>query len=144
MKIYEHEIFNILTGKISGAINRSLLKAFAAEQITVTTEQWSVLACLWNKDKVTQQALCDLTQKDKPSMTRLIDKLENAKLVVRVSAPSDRRINLIHLTDLGAAMKKKTTRIVESLVEKSLNNVSDKEVRLGREILLKIMKNLEI
>lgn len=143
MKIYEHEIFNILTGKISGAINRSLLKAFAAEQITVTTEQWSVLACLWNKDKVTQQALCDLTQKDKPSMTRLIDKLENAKLVVRVSAPSDRRINLIHLTDLGAAMKEKTTRIVESLVEKSLNNVSDKEVRLGREILLKIMKNLE-
>lgn len=143
MKVQEHEIFDILTGKVSGAINRTLLKAFAREKIGITTEQWSVLSCLWNKDKVTQQTICDLTRKDKPSMTRLIDNLEKRNLVVRVSDPSDRRINLIHLTTEGAALKQKTTEVVQSVVDKALNTISDKELSLGREILLKIMRNLD-
>ena len=44
MKVQEHEIFDILTGKVSGAINRTLLKAFAQEGIGITTEHWSVLS----------------------------------------------------------------------------------------------------
>ena len=75
MQVQEREVFSILTGKISTAINRALLRAFAQEDLHITTEQWTVLSCLWNEDKVTQRELCDLTSKDKPSMTRLIDNL---------------------------------------------------------------------
>lgn len=142
MKVQEHEIFDILTGKVSGAINRTLLKAFAQEGIGITTEQWSVLSCLWNQDKITQQAICDLTRKDKPSMTRLIDNLEKRNLVVRVSDSSDRRINLIHLTKEGVGLKQKTTDVVQKIVDKSLNNITEKELSLGRDVLLRIMKNL--
>jgi DNA-binding MarR family transcriptional regulator len=85
------------------------------EGIDITTEQWSVLACLWEKDKVTQQALCTLTAKDKPSMTRLIDKLEKRNLVTRVSDNNDRRINLIHLTDAGLALQQRATQIVHQV-----------------------------
>ena len=69
VQIEEDEVFSILTGKISTAINRTFLRSFAQEGIDITTEQWSVLACLWKKDSVTQQTLCMLTSKDKPSMT---------------------------------------------------------------------------
>ena len=84
-QLQNDEVFDILVGKISTAINRAFLRSFAAEGIEITTEQWSVLACLWNKDKVTQQTLCTLTAKDKPSMTRLIDKLELIKFTVKYS-----------------------------------------------------------
>ena len=81
--IQNDELFDILIGKVSSAINRTFLRAFANEGIEITIEQWSVMACLWKNDGVTQQDLCNLTSKDKPSMTRLIDKLERRKLVTR-------------------------------------------------------------
>lgn len=141
--IEEYEVFDILTGKISGAINRTLLRAFAAENIEITTEQWSVLACLWHKDKVSQQTLCDLTRKDKPSMTRLIDNLEKLKLVVRVPDANDRRKKLIHLREKGANLKIRTGGVVQRTIEKALHNVSPEELSVGRAVLKKIMKNLE-
>ena len=76
-------------------------------------------------------------------MTRLIDNLERHHLVVRVSDASDRRINLIHLTELGAEMQEKTTRIVEGVVNKALDGISDEELARSREVLLHIMKNLD-
>lgn len=141
--LHNDEVFTILTGKISNAINRTFLRAFAAEGIDITTEQWSVLACLWNKDKVTQQNLCSLTSKDKPSMTRLIDNLEKRNLVTRVSDHMDRRINLIHLTAAGAKLQNKATEIVQNIALKTLKNISDEELELSRNVLRKIMSNLE-
>lgn len=140
--IQNEEIFDILVGKISGAINRAFLRAFAAEGIDITTEQWSVMVCLWKKDKVTQQTLCDLTTKDKPSMTRLIDKLEKNRLVARVADLNDRRINLIHLTEGGMKLQSKATEIVMSITQQALQNISADELNTSRNVLKKILSNL--
>lgn len=143
MQVKEREVFSILTGKISSTINRALLRAFAKEGLNITTEQWTVLACLWKRDKVTQRELCDLTRKDKPSMTRLIDNLERNKMVVRVSHATDRRVNLINLTQFGASLHKKVTNVVQSVVDKSLTDVSAEEIVIARTVLNKIINNLD-
>ena len=142
-QLQNDEIFKILVGKISTAINRTFLRAFANEGMEITTEQWSVLACLWQKDKVTQQKLCDITAKDKPSMTRLIDKLEKRNLVTRVSDHNDRRINLIHLTVAGSALQQKATEIVQMVATKTLNDITESELNTSRIVLKKIMANLK-
>lgn len=142
IQLQNDEVFDILVGKISTAINRTFLRTFAAEGIDITTEQWSVLACLWKEDKVTQQTLCRLTSKDKPSMTRLIDKLEKGNLVTRVSDHNDRRTNLIHLTTTGINLKNKATALVQIITEKTLNNITDEELNTCRSVLKKIMSNL--
>jgi len=142
-QLHTDEVFTILTGKISTAINRTFLRAFALEGVDITTEQWSILACLWQKDRVTQQALCSLTLKDKPSMTRLIDNLEKRNLVIRVSDHTDRRINLIHLTDTGFALQAKATEIVQKIASRTLNKITDEELNVCRSVLKKIMANLQ-
>lgn len=142
-QLHTDEVFTILTGKISTAINRTFLRAFALEGVDITTEQWSILACLWQKDRVTQQALCSLTLKDKPSMTRLIDNLEKRNLVIRVSDHTDRRINLIHLTDTGFALQAKATEIVQKIASRTLNKITDEELNVCRSVLKKIMTNLQ-
>jgi len=142
LHLQNDELFDILVGKISGTINRTFLRTFSAAGIDISFEQWTVLACLWNKDKVTQQTLCSLTAKDKPSMTRLIDKLEKHNLVTRVSDHNDRRINLIHLTNNGIALQQKATELVEKIVCKALNNITDEELTISRGVLKKIMTNL--
>ena len=142
LHLQNNELFDILVGKISGTINRTFLRTFTAAGIDISIEQWTVLACLWNKDKVTQQTLCSLTAKDKPSMTRLIDKLEKHNLVTRVSDHNDRRINLIHLTNNGIALQQKATELVEKIVCKALNNITEEELTISRGVLKKIMTNL--
>ncbi|MDD2243437.1 MAG: MarR family transcriptional regulator [Dysgonamonadaceae bacterium] len=144
IKVTEREIFDILSGKISRAINRTVLKAFSQEGIDITTEQWTVLSCLWNKDKIIQQEICDLTQKDKPSVTRLIDNLEKKNLVRRVLDSSDRRNNLIHLTSRGISLKQKTTEVVNGIVNHALKDISDNELISAKEVLLRIMYNLNL
>lgn len=142
-QLHTDEVFTILTGKISTAINRTFLRAFALEGVDITTEQWSILACLWKKDRVTQQTLCGLTLKDKPSMTRLIDNLEKRNLVIRVADSKDRRINLIHLTESGMALQTKATEIVQKIASKTLDKISDEELNVCRSVLKKIMTNLQ-
>ncbi len=143
MQVNEREVFSILTGKISSTINRALLRAFSQEDLHITTEQWSILSCLWKEDKVTQSDLCDLTRKDKPSMTRLIDNLQRSKIVVRVPHATDRRVNLIHLTQYGASLREKVTAVVQSVVDKALKDVSESEIMVARTILNKIIANLD-
>lgn len=143
MQVNEQEVFDILTGKISSTINKALLRAFAEEDLNITTEQWTVLSCLWKEDRVTQQELCDLTRKDKPSMTRLIDNLQRSKLVVRVPHATDRRVNLIHLTQYGASLRERVPSIVHRVVDKALSNITEEEVIISRNVLNKIITNLD-
>lgn len=143
MQVNEQEVFSILTGKISSTINRALLRAFSQEELHITTEQWSVLSCLWKEDRVTQSDLCDLTRKDKPSMTRLIDNLQRSKIVVRVPHATDRRVNLIHLTQYGASLREKVGVVVQSVVDKALENISESEVTVARTVLNQIIANLD-
>ena len=60
-------IFAILNGKVFAAINRKLQRNFNRSGLGITPEQWTVLFYLSQQDMVTQQALCDMVYKDKPS-----------------------------------------------------------------------------
>lgn len=100
-------IFAILNGKVSAAINRKLSRNFRLNGIEITPEQWTVLLFLWEKDGVAQQELCNITFKDKPSITRLINNMEKQNLVVRKPNIKDKRTNLIHLTETGKKLKEK-------------------------------------
>lgn len=137
------ELFLVLTGKISSAINRAVLRGFAMSDINITTEQWTVMACLWKEDKVTQQKLCDLTSKDKPSITRLIDNLEKRNLVIRVSDAKDRRINLIHLTSKGEQLQSRAMERIQKIAEMALSGIEETELNISKNVLKKIIGNLQ-
>ena len=70
-----------LNGRVSAAINRALGRKLKKNGIPLTPEQWAIMDVLWEHDNVTQKYLCEMTCKDKPSMTRLIDNLVKMKLI---------------------------------------------------------------
>ena len=134
-------IFAILNGKVSAAINRKLYRNFRQNNLEITPEQWTVLLFLWEKDGVTQQELCYATFKDKPSMTRLIDNMERMHLVVRTSDKSDRRINLIHLTQTGRELEERTRFIANRTLKEALYGLTVEELRVSQNVLRKIFTN---
>lgn len=141
-EIYKEELFSLLNGKISMLINRYLQNRLKAANIHITVEQWTVLACLWKKDKITQQALSDITYRDKTSMTRLIDNIEKNGLVVRVPDTSDRRANLIFLTQKGTDTVRQATNIIDEAVDETLKQIPDEAIETCRDVLNKILRNI--
>jgi DNA-binding MarR family transcriptional regulator len=142
IKIHQDELFSILRSEVSTAIDQMFCMAFAHEKIKITNEQLLVMICLWEKDRVTQQTLCNQTHMNKPSMTRLIDKLEKDKLTRRVSDRGDRRINLICLTELGIALESKASGIIHQIIEISLKNITEDEFDIFRIVFKKIVLNV--
>lgn len=69
----------------------------------ITYEMFQVLLYLWSKNDVNQQDIADAIQKNKASITPLVDNLCKRGLVTRTLNPNDRRNNLISLTPKGKA-----------------------------------------
>ena len=136
------ELYSFITGKASTAIARRLQKNFKQFGIEITIEQWSVLYHLWKEDGKSQQQLCDATFRDKPSITRLVDNLEKSKLVKRVAAKNDRRINLIYLTAEAKNLQEKTMSVANQTLNEALEGVSNVDIEVAKDVLQKVYDNL--
>ena len=136
------ELYSFITGKASTAIARRLQKNFKQAGIEITIEQWSVLYHLWKEDGRSQQQLCEATFRDKPSITRLVDNLEKAKMVKRVAAKNDRRINLIFLTKEAQDLQEETMRVANQTLNEALEGVKKEEVEIAKAVLQKVYDNL--
>lgn len=136
------ELYSFISGKASTAIARRLQKNFKQAGIDITIEQWSVLNQLWKEDGRSQQQLCDATFRDKPSITRLVDNLEKAKLVKRVAAKNDRRINLIFLTKEAENLQDLTMNVANQTLNEALVGVKQDDLEIAKEVLQKVYDNL--
>lgn len=134
-------IYATLNGKVSAAIYQQLQSDFIKNNISITPDQWTVLICLWEKDGVKQQDLCDATFKDKPSMTRLLDNMEEQHLVVRISQKKDRRTNLIYLTKTGRDMEEPIRKITAQTLETALKDVTKDELTICQKVMKQIFIN---
>jgi DNA-binding MarR family transcriptional regulator len=137
------ELYSFMTGMASTAIARRLQKNFKQEGIEITIEQWSVLYHLWKKDGMSQQELCNASFRDKPSITRLVDNLEKLKLVKRISSSTDRRMNMITLTDAAKKLQERTMVIASNTLNEALEGVSGNDIERAKSVLQQVYDNLK-
>jgi MarR family transcriptional regulator for hemolysin len=63
---------------------------------------WMTIAIVAKSDtELSQRALADQLGVEGPSVVAMLDRLEQAGLVLRTPSPSDRRVKLVLLTDAG-------------------------------------------
>lgn len=81
------------------------LAAWAQEVGTrLTNVQFGVLNVLQRRGEASQRELCDDLDLDRSTVAGLVARLEGRGLVARVRAESDRRRNVVRLTDEGRAL----------------------------------------
>src|SRR5690606_1512107 len=137
------DFYNLLSGRTPETFSKTLSRKFRENNILLTTEQCSILTVLWNeKNGCSQQVLADKTNRDKPSITRLIDNLEKENWVERRPHPTDRRQNLIFLTQKGKKIEEDVLAILQEIIHISLAGISEKDVLKFKETFDKIFKNL--
>ncbi|MEO8174943.1 MAG: MarR family transcriptional regulator [Sediminibacterium sp.] len=136
------ELYSVINGMASTAVARRLQKNFRQSGLEITIEQWSVLYHLWKEDCLSQQELCNRTFRDKPSITRLIDNLEKQKLVKRMPSKSDRRINLVCLTDAAKELQDRTIDLANQTMNEALIGVNKEEIETVKLVFQKVYDNL--
>lgn len=138
------ELYSVINGMASTAVARRLQKNFRNAGLEITIEQWSVLYHLWKEDGLSQQELCTRTFRDKPSITRLIDNLEKQHLVKRVASPTDRRINLVQLTDAAKDLQQITIDLANQTMAEALIGVDKKDIDTVKAVFQKVYDNLTL
>lgn len=120
-----------------------LLQAFKKNGCDITPEQWAVLTRLWEQDGLSQVELSDLTFKDRPVITRIIDILERKEVIIRRPDGHDRRIVRLYLTQKGKDYQEKLVPLAREVLERGQSGISEEEIQRTTSTLQKIITNLE-
>lgn len=135
--------FARLIGEVFTQITRRLDKHLKEAQLPITTEQFRTLTELWTKDGITQIELAAKAKRDRASITRIVDLLEQKGLIVRKADENDRRVNLIFLTEPGAALEKQARTCARQSIEDALSALEPAEQVTITELLRKIKIHME-
>ena len=128
-------------------VNCSLIKYFAKElsrnDINLTPEQYLVMDILWDAEVMSQQAIADIIQKDKNSVTKFIDSLEKKGLVYRQVNKTDRRVNNIVVSEEGMKLKVKTTEVAIGMMRNVLKNIKEEDLMALDKVMNQIKENID-
>ena len=128
-------------------INCSLIKYFAKElsrnDINLTPEQYLVMDILWDAEVLSQQAIADIIQKDKNSVTKFIDSLEKKGLVYRQVNKTDRRVNNIVVSEEGMKLKTRTTEVAIGMMRKVLKDIKEEDLIAFDKVMNQIKDNID-
>ena len=109
----------------------------------ITPEQYLLIDLLWDEGPLTQKEIADRMQKDKNSITKLIDGLEKKGYVSRKTDNDDRRRNVVALTTFGQAQKQEITHIALIAAGNILGGIPEDELAKVAEVLNKLNKNMK-
>lgn len=122
---------------------RKILKPqFLKLGLTVGEGQARILKSILEHGMMTQRELADRCMLDATTMSRTIDKLQEAGYLQRTINPSCRRSFLICLTDKGKEMGIAVQKIFTDLDEQIWDGISDKEMEALHFTVKKILDNL--
>jgi DNA-binding MarR family transcriptional regulator len=136
------QLLFFLIKRTTRAFIRRLSRDFAEAGHDVTIAQWMILNRLWYQDGRRQQDLADLVHRDKTSITRVIDSMEERDLVVRILDESDRRQKLIYLTNKGKKLQEELTQIAEKTSAEVQKEIEPEHLDILGKTLAEICNNL--
>lgn len=131
----------MLTGS---AFRCYLRQRFKECNIDLTTEMMQVLRYLWRHDCVNQQQIADAVNRDKASLTSMLDNMVRRELVTRGEDSQDRRNKRIVLTDKGRALEHEVVPIIREMYALAGRGIPCQQLEAGMAVLAQLTQNLAL
>lgn len=120
-----------------------MAEKFAQLKIDLTREQFILLLRLHQKDGQNQNELAIITERNKASLTRLINTLEGKNLVARILSKEDKRVNRIYLTTNGRKIFKTTNPALKEMIVEVQKGLTKKEIEVTIKVMNKVISNIK-
>lgn len=131
-------------GFLVSDVSRLLRRAFdeKARTIGVTRPQWRVLTLLARREGINQGGIADLLEVEPITLSRMIDRLQEAGLVERRADPNDRRAWQLFLTDKATPIIAQLKDCAGELFEDALDGFSEAEEQQLSALLVRVQQNM--
>lgn len=100
------------------------------------------LHVLWQKDGRTHKELADILDLQPATVSKMVQRMENAGWLVSRPDPDDLRVSRVYLTEKGREIKGKVTDILQEFEKETFAHFTLEERVLLRRLLLQIRDNL--
>ena len=111
--------------------------------LDMSIARWGALYWLGQAgDGVSQAALAELAGVEPPTLVRVLDQLEAQGLVERRVSPTDRRVNLLSLTEAAKPLVAEIEAEAERLRVELLEGVSFEEYQTALSVMQKLSDRL--
>lgn len=128
----------------TGILSRvTALQMFAEQQFEISPEQYLVLAIIMDTGELYQRQISEITYKDRPNVSRILNILEKLKLVHRVEDVNKRKIYKIKITEKGIEVRKKIQPYMQQLRDITTRNISEDDLTTCLEVLSQMQDNLK-
>jgi len=123
-----------------GETGHALRKAFGrrAASVGVTGAQWKVLFKLTLKPGLRQTDLAEMLELEPITLTRILDRLQEAGLVERTADPSDRRAWRLHVTAKAEPIVAKLRAIADEMMRDAFAGLDTKDIETTRRVLAQV------
>ncbi len=144
MTIKKFDSYSYLLDRTARRVKQYAQQRFSAGDFNITVDQWLILKNLDNDRYLKQTELAELTGKDTPTLTRIIDLLCKKGLTERLIHQTDRRSFTVHLTENGKQLLRELSPKVAGIRMKAWEGLSESDYENLKRILHKIYQNLEL
>ncbi len=126
-----------LLGQLLGRKFQERLEPFG-----LTPFHWVVLCCLWEEDGLATCSIGEKLQQVGGTLTGVLDRMEERKLIYRERDVRDRRIWRIWLTDAGKQLQTVLPPIALEIREQAMQGFSPEDRQLFSQLLDQAVTNL--
>jgi MarR family transcriptional regulator for hemolysin len=113
-----------------------------ATSLGVTRAQWKVLFRLTRFPGLRQVELAEMLDVEPITLSRIVDRLEEAGLVERAPDPADRRAWRLQVTEKAKPLVTKLQALGTDLVDEAFEGVAQSELERVRNVLAQVRENL--
>ncbi len=131
-----------LIGLIRDSVHRFLIQELKKHELSgVSPSHGDLLGALCIRDGMRMQELATFINRDKSTITALVNKLIDLGYVEKERDITDNRIWMVRLTDKGRIIKPSIMEISEKMRSKAYDGLSEEEIKIVSLLLSKIYKN---
>jgi DNA-binding MarR family transcriptional regulator len=127
------------------ALTGQAMRSYADKRLKsydLTVEQLQLLKQLAVDVGQPQSMLCAVVSKSPANITRILDRLEKKKRIVRRPNPDDRRSSLVFLTSEGERLRADVFHLFEGLQTELVRGIAEERQEVAIEVLRKITENI--
>ena len=131
-------------GFLIGDVSRMLRIVYdrRVEPLGLTRAQWRVLARISRSEGCTQTELAALLEIEKPTLGRLLDRLQEKNWIERRSDDEDARTKRLFLTKRAIPLLEEMYGIADQVLGSAIAGLSKQQAKNLHESLLRVKSNL--
>jgi len=120
---------------------RSAIDAFM-DQVDTYRGQALLLCTVVKQDGMTQSEIADALSVQGATITNMVKRMEEAKLVVRRRDPEDNRLVRVYVTDEGRQLEHSINEQLQNLEATVFSGVSEDDRKVLRRLLWQMIENI--